>query len=77
MKKDSAELSSRFRATIRTLKVADQLGIYAVEVNALTESARNFYLKFGFSELLDDRRHLYLTVKVIRKLGLLTGEAPS
>lgn len=64
-------------ALIRTLTVADQLGIYAVEVNALTESARNFYLKFGFSELLDDRRHLYLTVKVIRKLGLTTGEARS
>ena len=52
----------------RAVSLADQLGIYAVEVYALTESAREFYLKFGFSELLDDRFHLYLTVKNIRKL---------
>jgi len=33
--------------------------------------ARVFYLKFGFNELADDRRHLYLPVKVIKKqLGL-------
>ena len=52
----------------RAVSLAYQLGIYAVEVYALTESAREFYLKFGFSELLDDRFHLYLTVKNIRKL---------
>ena len=52
----------------RSLSLADQLGIYAVEVYALTENAREFYLKFGFSELLDDRLHLYLTIKKIRKL---------
>ena len=52
----------------RAVSIADQLGIYAVEVYALTESAREFYLKFGFTELLDDRLHLYLTIKNIRKL---------
>ena len=52
----------------RAVAVADQLGIYAVEVYALTENAREFYLKFGFTTLLDDRLHLYLTVKKIRKL---------
>lgn len=52
----------------RAVTIADQLGIYAVEVYALTENAREFYLKFGFSELLDDRLHLYLTIKNIRKL---------
>lgn len=54
----------------RSLKVADQLGIYAVEVKALTEQARKFYLKFGFAELIDQPFHLYLTIKKIRKLNL-------
>ncbi len=52
----------------RAVSIADQLGIYAVEVYALTENAREFYLKFGFAALLDDRLHLYLTIKKIRKL---------
>jgi GNAT superfamily N-acetyltransferase len=52
----------------RTVNIADQLGIYAVEVFALNAAAREFYLKFGFTELLDDRQHLYLTVKKIRKI---------
>jgi len=52
----------------RAVSIADQMGVYAVEVYALTETARNFYLKFGFSELLDDRLHLYMTIKKIRKL---------
>jgi GNAT superfamily N-acetyltransferase len=52
----------------RAVTVADQLGIYAVEVYALTENAREFYLKFGFAALPDDRLHLYLSMKKIRKL---------
>lgn len=52
----------------RALKVADQLGIFAVEVRALSEQAKNFYLKFGFVELNDNHFHLYLTIKKIRKL---------
>lgn len=52
----------------RAVSIADQLGIYAVEVYAMTENAREFYLKFGFAALQDDRLHLYLTVKKIRKL---------
>ncbi len=52
----------------RAVAISDQLGIFAVEVYALTESAREFYLKFEFTELSDDRMHLYLTIKKIRKL---------
>jgi len=55
----------------RSLKIADQLGIYAVEVRALSEQAKNSYLKFDFGELNDDPFHLYLTIKKIRKLGLI------
>lgn len=55
-------------ALARAVVIADQLGIYSVEVYALNESARSFYLKFGFAELLDEKRHLYLTIKKIKKL---------
>jgi cytidyltransferase-like protein len=51
----------------RVSAVADQLGMYAVEVFALNEAARDFYLKFGFRPLLDDRQHLYLPMSFIRK----------
>lgn len=54
----------------RATLAAEQLGIYAVEVRALNDSARRFYLKYGFIPLLDDERHLYLSMKAIRKLKL-------
>lgn len=31
---------------------------------------RKDYMKFGFNPLLDDPRHLYLSIQVIRKLNL-------
>lgn len=51
----------------RILAVADQMGVYAVEVFALNEAARDFYIKFGFRPLLDDRQHLYMPMSFIRK----------
>lgn len=54
----------------RAFQASEQLGIYAVEVRALNDSARNFYLKYGFMPLLDDEFHLYLPMKTIRKLKL-------
>jgi hypothetical protein len=41
-----------------------------VEVDAIDDAARNFYLKFGFPSLLDDPRHLFLTMAEVRKLKL-------
>ncbi len=55
----------------RAASISKQVGIYAVEVYALNDAARDFYLKYGFTALLDDERHLYLTMKTIRKLGSL------
>lgn len=48
--------------------IARQLGIYAVEVYALNEQAKAFYLKFGFMPLLDDEMHLYLPIKRLQTL---------
>jgi predicted GNAT family N-acyltransferase len=49
---------------------AEIIGIYAVVVDALDESAKKFYLKYGFAELTDDHLHLYLPMKVIERLNL-------
>lgn len=54
----------------RSLQISEQIGIRAVEVDALDEVAKNFYLKFGFRSLLDDPRHLFLPMHEIRKLKL-------
>jgi len=53
----------------RAAQASEQLGIYAVEVYAINEGARSFYLRYGFTPLLD-QLHLYLPMKTIRKLKL-------
>lgn len=52
----------------RSLIITKETGIFAVEVYALNEAARDFYLKFNFQPLLDDPFHLYLPMKTVRKL---------
>lgn len=54
----------------RASHVAEQIGIHAIEVNALNQGVKRFYAKHGFVELLDDPLHLYLPLKVLRKLTL-------
>ena len=51
-------------------RAAKIVGIYAVVVDAFDESAKNFFLKYGFKELADDRLHLYLPMKAIERLNL-------
>jgi GNAT superfamily N-acetyltransferase len=56
---------------LRRIEVlAEQVGIPAVEVDAIDDVARNFYLKFGFVPLLDDPHHLFLPMSAVRGLGL-------
>lgn len=55
-------------ALLKVMSISEQIGISAIEVYALNEAARDFYLKFGFTELLDDRRHLYLSIGKVRKI---------
>ena len=54
----------------RARHLAERVAIRAVEVDAIDEAARQFYLKFGFMPLLDDPNHLFLPMPVIRKLSL-------
>ena len=57
-------------ALARTERLSKEMGVVAVVVDALDEQAKAFYLKYGFEELLDDPLHLFITLKVVRKLGL-------
>ena len=54
----------------RVVHLADQIGVRALEVDAIDAAARRFYLKYGFTPLLDDVNHLFLPLSVIRKLNL-------
>ena len=48
--------------------VSATVAVYAVEVVAKNEQARRFYLKCGFKSLADDRPHMYVSMKTVRKL---------
>jgi len=54
----------------RIIRVAEEIGICAVTVDALHREARDFYLKFGFRRLLDDEFHLFLLMGTVRRLSL-------
>lgn len=56
----------------RAVLVAHQVGIYAVELFALTENAKRFYLKYGFVSLKDDDKHLYLPIETLKVSGLIS-----
>jgi len=50
--------------------LAANIGIRAVEVDALDGPSRRFYEKYGFVRLLDDPQHLFLPMGVVRRLKL-------
>jgi len=54
----------------RAAHVSMEVGIRAVEVDAIDDAARAFYLKYGFVQLVDDSNHLFLPMQAIRKLSL-------
>ena len=57
-----------FDALVRTLRIADDVGVVALEVWAKTERARAFYERYGFQSLIDDELHLYLPLTTARQL---------
>lgn len=50
------------------LEVANTIGVYAVDVRATDEQARDFYLKYGFLELQDVPLHLFLPIKTVEQM---------
>ena len=55
----------------RIVVASEVVGIHAIEVKALHERARSFYLKYGFCELQDDDLRLFIPLNTVRKLGLV------
>lgn len=51
----------------RCLRLAEDLEVFAVEVHALDAAAKDFYLKYGFTPLLDNELHLYLPISTIER----------
>ena len=60
------------RAMTQVERAAQEIGIYALVLNALDEEARAWYLHlpFGFEPLQDDSNHLFLSVETIRQIGI-------
>jgi GNAT superfamily N-acetyltransferase len=58
-------------ALTRILRAAESVGMHAVEVVAIDDAAQSFYLKYGFTELLDDPLRLYISIKTLRQLDLI------
>ena len=54
----------------KSLHIAEQVGIRAVEVHAINELARRFSFYFGFRSLKDAASYLFLPIFEIRKLKL-------
>ena len=54
----------------RAIIISEQTGLYAVVLDALNERTRKFYLRYGFTELVDDPFHLFIPIETILKLGL-------
>ena len=52
----------------KAVEVSQTLAVYAVEVVAKNEQAHGFYLKYGLKSLVDDRLHMYISMKTVRKL---------
>ena len=52
----------------RSLRASEEVGAFAIEVIAKSDCAKRFYEKYGVRELADDKRHLYLSMKKLKKL---------
>jgi GNAT superfamily N-acetyltransferase len=51
----------------RCLDLETRIGVHAVEVDAIDDQARQFYVKYGFMALLDNELHLFLPISKIEK----------
>lgn len=59
---------------IHALKRAERfshvIGVTGVVVDALSDQSEQFYQRYGFINLTDKVRHLFISMKMISKLGL-------
>ncbi|HQO04378.1 MAG TPA: GNAT family N-acetyltransferase [Spirochaetota bacterium] len=53
-------------ALFRILHISDQIGLFAVIVEAINERAKSYYIKYGFEPFKDDEKHLVMSLRTIR-----------
>ena len=64
-------------ALSRAVRVASEMAIFAVRVDASDEPARNFYLRYGFVPLQDAPLSLLLPIKTIQdSMKAPNGDSP-
>ena len=51
-----------------SLQVADIIGVMGIEVWAINDTARSFYERYNFQNLVDDSYHSYLSVERAKRL---------
>lgn len=51
----------------RTLRIAEEMGVFAVHTHAIDDEAKAFYEKFGFRAMLDQPRHMFLPMETVQK----------
>jgi len=56
-----------FDALKKAAAVSGEIGVRAVELIALNEKAKSFYVRYGFQELADDPMRLYLSIETVRQ----------
>ena len=56
------------RALAGAILTSENVGVYAVELFAIDDVSKSFYLKYEFLSLQDHPRHLYLPVATIAKM---------
>ncbi len=57
-----------FDALKRATRVAEEIGVFLVEIQAVDERARAIYEKRGFTAMDDSPAKLYMNLKKVRKL---------
>jgi ribosomal protein S18 acetylase RimI-like enzyme len=63
-------------ALIRAARAGEHVGVFAVDVLALNERARSFYVKYGFVALADNQFHLYMSIKTAQAVVKLAQGGP-
>jgi len=54
-------------ALSRSLRIADELGVFGVHVHAADDGAVSFYARYGFQPFPEQNRHMLLSMATIRK----------
>jgi GNAT superfamily N-acetyltransferase len=54
-------------ALLRIVKASEEIGIYAVRVDAIDDQAKQFYLKHEFIPFIDNSLSLFLPLQTIKQ----------